>query len=170
MCKYMVSLQGPPTEGAGPGILSGSHQEHLCGGRAKFTPGQGVLPQDGSTGRNRELIPWWIHRGVGDGGSVDKEKSRGVGGVRPHISRGGPQVPAVCIRGTAEVTPTGVGIRAAGQPRDRRCVRPSGGGDCKGVPPGIIRGSGRWCPGEGNHPPVSAAGRDGPPRSDAGGP
>ena len=43
---------------------------------------------------------------------MDKDKSRGVGGVRPHNDRGGPQAPAVRICGTAEVTPTGVGIHA----------------------------------------------------------
>ena len=50
----------------------------------------------------------------------------------------GPQAPAVRLRGPAEVTPTGVGIRAAGHPRDQQRVRASGGGDRKGVPAGTV--------------------------------
>ena len=68
--------------------------------------------------------------GAGEGG--------GVGGICQDPRRGGPQVTAVRLRGSAEVTPTGVGIRAAGHPRDQQHVRASGGGDRKGVPPSTV--------------------------------
>ena len=48
------------------------------------------------------------------------------------------QAPAFRLRGSAEVTSTGVGIRAAGHPRDQQRVRASGGGDRKGVPPRTV--------------------------------
>ena len=102
------------------------------------TPGHRVLPRDGDQNRDGEPIPGIIRGGAGDGEPVGQDEGRGVGGVRPHIGRGGPQAPAVRICGTAEVTPTGVGIHVAGHPRDRRGVCTGGGGDRKGVPPGII--------------------------------
>ena len=52
-----------------------------------------------------------------------------MGGVRPYTGQGGPQAPEVCICGTVEVAPTGVGICAAGHSGDRRCIWPSGGLD-----------------------------------------
>ena len=64
-------LQGPPTEGAGPGVFSRAHQEHLGGGREECTLGQGLLPRDRRIGRVWKLIPWRIHRGAGDKGSVN---------------------------------------------------------------------------------------------------
>ena len=92
----------------------------------------------GDRNRDGEPIPGRIRGEDGDGDRVGQDQGRGVVGVRPHFDRGGPQAPAVRIYGTAEVTPTGVGIRAAGHPRDQRGVRTGGGGDCKGVPPVIV--------------------------------
>ena len=126
----------PNTES--PGILSRSHQEHLGGLGAECTPGQGILPRDGGTGGHGEPIPRGLSRGAGDGGTVVAGEGGGVGGIRQNPSRGGPQAPAVHLRRSAEVTPTVVGIRAAGHPRDQQRVRASGGGDHKGVPPGTV--------------------------------
>ena len=70
--------------------------------------------------------------------TMGPDEGRGVGGVSEKFGRGGPQAPAVRLCGSVEVTPTGVGIRAAGQPRDRRRVRTGRGGYRKGVPPGIV--------------------------------
>ena len=71
------------------------------------------LMQSGSDG---EQITCRVHWGVGGGGKLDQGEGRCVDRVRPDIGRGGPQAPAVSIFSTAEVNPTGVGIRAAGHP------------------------------------------------------
>ena len=71
-------------------------------------------------------------------GTVDKGQGRGVDGVGQNFSRGGPQAPAVRLCGSAEVTPTRVGIRAAGHPWDQQRVRAGRGRDRKGVPPGTV--------------------------------
>ena len=131
-------LQGPPTEGAGMGILSRAHQEHLGGLGAECTPGQGILPRGGGTGGHGEPIPWGLRRGAGDGGPVVAGEGGGVGGICQEPCRGGPQAPVVRLRGSAEVTPTGLGIRVEGHPRDQQRVWASGGGDRKYVPPGTV--------------------------------
>ena len=46
--------------------------------------------------------------------------------------------PQSAYAGSAEVNPTGVGIRAAGHPWDQQRVWASGGGDRKGVPPSTV--------------------------------
>ena len=114
--------------------------------------------------------PRRVRRGEGGGGWMDKGEGGGVGRFRPDIGRGGPQAPLVRICRAAEVTPTGVCICAAVHPGDRSCLLSNGGGYRNGVPPGTIRGRGRWSPREGYHPPASEAGGDGPPRPDADGP
>ena len=119
-------------------ILSGSHQEHLGVSGAECTPGHRVLPRDGYQNRDGEPIPGRIRKGAKDVEPVGQDEGRGVGRVCPHIRQGCLQAPAVRICRTVEVIPTGVGIRAAGRPRDRRGVRTGGGGDRKGVSPGIV--------------------------------
>ena len=79
-----------------------------------------------------------IRGGARGGATMDPDEGRGVGGVGKNFGRGGPQAPAVRLCGSAEVTPTGVGIRAAGHPWDKQRVRTSRGGDPKGVPPGTV--------------------------------
>ena len=111
--RYIGPLQGPPTEGAGPGILPRAHQEYLGGLGEERSPGQRILPRDVSKGSHGESIPRRLHRREGGGGGVGTREGGGVGRFRTHTGRVSPQAPAVHICGTAEVTPTGVGIRAA---------------------------------------------------------
>ena len=69
-------------------------------------------------------------------------QNQGVGGVCVDPLWGFPQVPSVCIYITAEVTPAGVGIHAAGYPEHQQRLRPSGE-DAKGdLRAGIVRGTG----------------------------
>ena len=58
-------------------------------------------------------------------------EDQGVDGVSDDPSRGLPKAPAVCLRRTAEVTPTAVRICAAGDPRNWRRLQ-TGGDDAEG--------------------------------------
>ena len=51
-------------------------------------------------------------------------ESRGMGGFRGDLNRGFSQAPAVRLLRTAEATPAGVGIFAAGHPWRMRRLRP----------------------------------------------
>ena len=64
-------------------------------------------------------------------------------------------ISSTSLCGSAEVTPTGAGIRAAGHPRERQCVLAGRGGYRKGVPPGTFCGGRGRGPREGNHPLAS---------------
>ena len=79
-----------------------------------------------------------IRGGARGGATMYSDEGRGVGGVGKNFGRGGPQAPPVRLYGSAEVTPTGVGIRAVGHPRDKQRVRTGRRGDRKGVPPGTV--------------------------------
>ena len=85
-------------------------------------------------------------------------KGTGVGGFGEYNVRGGPQLPAVCLLGTAEVTPTRVGICAADYPQHWGRLQPSGTGSegsFHSVPlPVPHRGN----TGEGVNPPASETG------------
>ena len=73
-----------------------------------------------------DLVIWVVTRHQYLGGYIeDAEAKRGVAtgqnlrvdGVCGNPFQGLPRAPAVCLRRTAEFTPTGVGIHAAGDPR-----------------------------------------------------
>ena len=87
----------------------------------------------------------------------------GVGGVGEITFGGHLQSPAFRLRRTAEVTPTGVGIHAAGHPRHWRRLRPGGTGVAVNLHIEPLPG-----PGGGNtrdrvHTPTCEIGGTGPP-------
>ena len=79
---------------------------------------------------------------------------------------GHPQVPAVGLRSTAKVTPTGVGIRVAFQPRYWGCLQTSITGIAGGLYYGPLPRPLIWNTRDRGHTHTCEAGGPGPPGSD----
>ena len=75
-----------------------------------------------------EPVPWGFRRRQSFGGHLTGGEVSGIGVVSEDPGRGIPQAPAVRLHRNSEVTPTGVGIRAAGHPRHQRRLMPGGKG------------------------------------------
>ena len=76
-------------------------------------------------------------------------ENKRVDGVIADPLRGLQKAPAVCLRRTVEVTPTEMGIRAAGDPGSRRRLRIGGDGAEEDLRAGVVRAV--------THPPVKQA-------------
>ena len=83
-------------------------------------------------------------------GGEDSVMSR----VSEDPSRGSSQATTVRLCSTAEVTPTGVGIRAASHLWNWRLLRPGGGGATKNFLAGPLSGPRRGSTRDRGHPPA----------------
>ena len=81
--------------------------------------------RDGDHGGDREEISWRVHPGGRGGEELTSRECCEMGRFRVDPNRGFPSAPAVHLFRTAEYTPAGVGIRAAGHPWHRRRLDPS---------------------------------------------
>ena len=118
-----LTLQGAEDQGATAGLLPGSNQEYLGRSPAECVQSRGILPGNGGDGGHWEFLPWLIHHRPGGNGHLDRREGAGIGRVDDYIVGCVPQVPAVQLHCTAEVTPTGVGLRAVGHPRHTGRIR-----------------------------------------------
>ena len=107
----ILRTSGP---GATAGLLPGTDQEYLVCSPSERVQGRGIIQGNGDDGGHQELLPWrfyWPQRGWGqmyvwEGAGVGEDSGDTVGGLL--------KAPIVCLRRIEEVTPTGVGICAAG--------------------------------------------------------
>ena len=95
---------------------------HLGRGPRERSPGRGALSGAGDPGGDGAPLPGGIHWGQGGRGELVGGKDKRVDGVCGDTLWGRPKAPAVCLHRTAEVTPTGVRIRAAGDPGSWRLL------------------------------------------------
>ena len=137
------------------GLVYVFDQDYLGRSPAECSQSRVILPGNGHKSCHRETLPWRFHwQTVGKDHLVGQEVER-VERCREDAIGGGPQVTAVRLRRTAEVTPTGVGVHAAGRPRHRVRLWTS-----RYIPPGHVHTStipGRRIgnPGAGGHPYAS---------------
>ena len=136
--------QRDPGEGGTEVILPVDNQEYLGCGREECAKVRGVLLRDGSKDGHWDPVPCRFCWKRISGGELEGQEGSWMGKVSEDPSGSSPQAPAVRLHRTAEVTPTGVGIRAAVHSQHRRVFRPSGvgaGGDFLHGPfPGPGRG------------------------------
>ena len=137
------------------------YQEYLGRGPAEREKGGGVLPWHWDDDCYRELVPWRFRRRQGGQGQLVGGEVSGVDGVDENHVGGCPQAPAVRSRRTVEVTPTRVGVSAAGHPRHHRRLKPSGRGTSGNLRTDPLPGPGRGNTRARGHPlPVKKAGLD----------
>ena len=96
------------------GPLHRTDQEYLGRGNADRGKGGGVLTLHEDKGRHWEPVPSGFHQHKGSHGHLAGGEITGVERVGENSVGGHPQASAVHLQSTAEVTPTGVIIRAEG--------------------------------------------------------
>ena len=126
--------------GATMGILSGTYQEYLGCSPMECRQGRDLLKEHGDGGGHREPLTWRVCKLQGVRVQMTVREGAGAGVVGEIIVGGCPQAPTVRLRRTAEVTPTGVGIRAVGHPRQWGSLQTSGTGAEGRIHPGPLPG------------------------------
>ena len=163
-------ISGPAGPGDTAGLLPGTDKEYLGRSPAERGQGIGIIQRNEDGSSHWEPLPWRIHWRQGGLGHMAGREGAGMGIVGKDTVGSLPQAPAVRLCRSAEVTPTGVVICAAGHTWHRGRLRTSGIGSEGSIYSGPLPWPRIGNTGEGVHPPAHKIDGPGPPKPNKDGP